>query len=191
MRIIGGKLGGQRLAASVPRGARPTSDRVREAIASVLQSRAAFDDARVLDLFAGSGALGLEALSWGARSLIAVDHHAGAIRAIRDNATALGVQDSVVVQRVDLLGDPAAAVTKIFPEGAPAVSLVFLDPPYAKAQQSGPLLDALVAHGALAPDAFAVVEHSSADAPQAPALLTKRGSYRYGDTAVALYSLSD
>lgn len=190
MRIIGGRLGGQRLSAGVPRGARPTSDRVREAIASVLQSRGAFEDADVLDLFAGSGALGLEALSRGARSLVAVDQHGGAIKAILQNARGLGVQDAVQVQRIDLLGDPAVTAARLAADNAPPFALVFADPPYAEADHSGALLDALVDAGALCPGAFVVVEHGSADTPTVPTSLTARGSYRYGDTSVELYSLS-
>lgn len=190
MRIIGGSLGGRRLSAGVPRGARPTSDRVREAIASVLESRGAFEDAIVLDLFAGSGALGLEALSRGARSVLSVDQHAGAIRAIEANAEALSLGDRVVTMRIDLLSEPEEVARKLASAG-PCFSLVFADPPYAESHHSGALLDALVAARLLSPQALVVIEYASAQPPPPPAALRQNKRYRYGDTGVELYSLED
>ena len=135
MRIIGGSLGGQRLSAGVPRGARPTSDRVREAVASVLQSRGALDDAQVLDLFAGSGALGLEALSRGARTLTAVDSQAAAIRAIVRNAQGLSVDGQLVTPRFDLLAQPDTVARRLTALSTQPFSLVFADPPTAFTRQ--------------------------------------------------------
>src|SRR6188508_16991 len=91
MRIIGGALRGQRLKARPAPSTRPTSDRVREAIASALQARELLQDARVLDLFAGTGALGLEALSWGAAALCATDSDRRAVQCIGENIRGLGV----------------------------------------------------------------------------------------------------
>lgn len=188
MRIVGGTLGGQRLVAPVPRGARPTSDRVREALASALQSRGAFDDASVLDLFAGSGALGLEALSRGAASLLAVDQSGEAVRAVRRNATALGVVERVRTHRLDLLAPPARVAERLRGFGGGPFALLLLDPPYAVAERCAALVDAMIAADLLTPDAVVAIEHAAANPPPQPDALGTPDSYRYGDTAIALYT---
>src|SRR5687767_587568 len=144
MRVIAGRYGGRRLQA--PRGAatRPTSDRVREALFSILGGRAA--GARVLDLFAGSGALGIEALSRGAASATFVDSAPAAIAALGANLEALGVPAEV--KREDALRWLRTASA-----GARQYDLVFLDPPYRRAPGLGAalsdLLPAVLAPGAL------------------------------------------
>jgi 16S rRNA (guanine966-N2)-methyltransferase len=123
MRVVAGTARGRRLSAPPGRDVRPTSDRVREAIFSSLDSMDAIHDANVVDLFAGTGALGIEALSRGARHVTFVDDSTAAIRTIADNlaATELAGTRVTVVQRdvVRWLAD------------APDADVVFADPPYA------------------------------------------------------------
>jgi 16S rRNA (guanine966-N2)-methyltransferase len=180
-RIIGGFAGSLRI--EVPRfGTRPTSDRVREAIFSALESRDALAGARVLDLYAGSGALGLEAASRGAAHVTLVDKANAASTVARSNvarvrkAAPRGVSVDVVV---------SSQPVQSFLGGADgAWDVVFLDPPY----ELGGLelvhnLEALVPR--LAPDAVVVVERSSRDrAPEWPDGLELDRRKDYGDTAL-------
>jgi 16S rRNA (guanine966-N2)-methyltransferase len=121
MRIVAGQYGGRRLAVPKDSRVRPTSDRVREAWMSILGN--ALVGARVLDLFAGSGALGLEALSRGASSATFVELNPSSLKALEQNISALAVQDGVTVHR----GDAMRFVAKL-PEAA--FDLVLADPPY-------------------------------------------------------------
>jgi len=175
MRVIAGELGGRRLA--TPRGAatRPTSERVREALFSML---GAMDGLRVLDLFAGSGALGIEALSRGAAHATFVERSAPALAALRANLAALGLVERSSVRA----GDALAAL-----RGAETYDLVFLDPPYAMAEAlAGQLSDALPA--VLAGGAR-VVSESDHRAPPALALPLAR-ERRYGDTLIRIHETS-
>ncbi len=175
MRVIAGTYGGRSLKAPPGAATRPTSDRVREALFSILGDRV--PGARVLDLFAGSGALGLEALSRGADSVTFVDDAAAAIRAVKANLETLGAGANV--QRIDALRFLAAASGK----GA-QYDLVFLDPPYRQAERLARLLsEALPA--VLAPGAVAVAE-SDRRAPLA-LNLPLHDERRYGDTLIRIY----
>lgn len=175
MRVISGRYGGRRLAAPPGSRTRPTSDRVREALFSILGAHV--DGARVLDLFAGSGALGIEALSRGALSTVFVDDAPGAIRAIRANLDALGA--TADVRRADALRFLGAASA-----GRDQYDLVFLDPPYRLADTlAGRLSEALPA--VLAPGAVAVAE-SDRRAPLALDL-PQLDERRYGDTLIRIY----
>ena len=175
MRVIAGRWGGRQLIA--PRGdaTRPTSDRVREALFSILGERVA--DARVLDLFAGSGALGLEALSRGAGEVTFVDSAEAAIRALRANLEALGGE--AVIRRAE-----AGAFLQTARREARQYDLVFLDPPYRMAARLGrELSEALPA--VLAPRSL-VVSESDRRSPLALDLpLTDER--RYGDTLIRLH----
>ena len=175
MRVIAGRYGGRRLQAPPGAATRPTSDRVREALFSVLGDRVA--GARVLDLFAGSGALGIEALSRGAAEATFVDSAPAAIRAVRANLEALGADAEV--RRADarrFLGSAPAAVRQY--------DLVFLDPPYRLAGRLGGELTAALP-AVLAPGA-AVVAESDRRAPLELGLpiLDQR---RYGDTLISIH----
>jgi 16S rRNA (guanine966-N2)-methyltransferase len=127
MRIVGGEFGGRRLVMPKDARVRPTADRVREAWMSILGEELA--DARVLDLFAGSGALGLEALSRGAASVTFVELNPPSLRALDQNITALGVQKSVTVHRGDALRYAERLSGGEF-------ELVLADPPYTTDQAS-------------------------------------------------------
>jgi 16S rRNA (guanine966-N2)-methyltransferase len=175
MRVIAGRYGGRRLQAPPGAATRPTSDRVREALFSVLGDRV--DDARVLDLFAGSGALGIEALSRGAAAATFVDSAPAAIRALRANLEALGAEAEV--RRADarrFLGGASGAARQY--------DLVFLDPPYRLAGRLGSELTAALP-AVLAPGA-AVVAESDRRAPLELGLpiLDER---RYGDTLIRIH----
>ena len=175
MRVIAGTYGGRVLRAPPGAATRPTSDRVREALFSILADRT--PGARVLDLFAGSGALGLEALSRGAAAVTFVDDAAPAIRAIQANLEALAA--TADVRRADALRFLGAAR-----ETGAQYDLVFLDPPYRLAERlAQPLSEALPA--VLAPGAVAVAE-SDRRAPLALDL-PLHDERRYGDTLIRIH----
>lgn len=173
-RIVAGAAGGRRLV--VPPSARPTTDRVREALFNVLAARMDFAGLRVLDLFAGSGALGLEALSRGAESVLLVDTDRRAVDVITRNIETLGMPGATV-RRV-----PAAALLAT-PAEAP-VDLVLADPPYdvdAAAVES--LVSSLSPNGWVAEGSVVVVERPVSSAPLVwPAGWTGWPVRRYGDT---------
>jgi 16S rRNA (guanine966-N2)-methyltransferase len=121
MRIVAGEYGGRRLVVPKDERVRPTADRVREAWMSILGN--ALPDARVLDLFAGSGALGLEALSRGAAHVTFVELHPASLRALDQNIAALGVADAVTVHRGDAMRFAERA-------GDAAFDIILADPPY-------------------------------------------------------------
>src|SRR5579875_1516369 len=171
-----GRLGGRRLAAPPGRLTRPTPERVREALFSTLGP---IGGARVLDLFAGSGALGIEAISRGAAELTLVDSSPPAIQAIRRNLSALGVEAEVRRQT-------AAAFLHDARRARRQYDLVFLDPPYAQAAGAGPeLAPALVP--VLATGARVVAE-SDRRAPLELAPLARIHERRYGDTLIQIYT---
>lgn len=174
MRIIAGIAKGRRLVA--PRGSRvrPTTDRVKEALFSMLQPR--LHGAAVLDLFAGSGALGLEALSRGASSAVLVERWGKALEAIAVNVDATGFDDRVTVLAQDV-GHALASVTGPF-------DVVVADPPYDLADVD--LSQVLVAVvPLLAEDAVVIVERAHRDGPVTwPAGLEADRVRRYGDTAL-------
>ncbi len=158
MRIIAGEWRGRKLVAPAGRETRPTADRTRETLFSMLASRlGSFEGLRVADLYAGSGALGLEALSRGAAQATFVESDRAAIRAIEANAAAMGAQD-----RASLRATSAAAL----PASEP-FDLIFADPPYAAG--SGTAAAAAVAKtGWLAPGGWMAIETRRGDAVAPP-----------------------
>lgn len=177
-RIVAGTAGGRTLRVPV-RGTRPTSDRVREALFSRLEHSGAVRGARVLDLYAGSGALGLEAASRDADCVVLVDASRDAARICRVNAAALGLADRVEV---------VTARVESYLRGAPPVEpfdLVLLDPPYDLDDDAlAEVLEALV-RGWLAPGAAVVVERSRRGRePRWPPPLYADDERAYGDTAL-------
>lgn len=174
MRVIAGRYRGATLRAPRGEATRPTSDRVREALFSILTS---VQEARVLDLFAGSGALGIEALSRGAGSAVFVDTAAAAVAVVRRNLEALRL-DAEVVQRPAIAFLASAAIR------GDEYDLLFLDPPYRLASAFGPELSVAVAP-VLAAGARVVAE-SDRRAPlelDLP-LVDER---RYGDTLIRIH----
>jgi 16S rRNA (guanine966-N2)-methyltransferase len=174
MRVIGGLYGGRVLVAPAGRATRPTSDRVREALFSILGN---IDGVRVLDLFAGSGALAIEALSRGAAQATLVDSSRSAVAAIRRNLDTLGIDADVVRQ-------PVARYLQSARRGARQYDLLFLDPPYRQAGALGRELSA-----ALAPVLSAgarVVAESDRRAPIG-LVLPLLDERRYGDTLIQIH----
>ncbi|WP_036284437.1 16S rRNA (guanine(966)-N(2))-methyltransferase RsmD [Methylocystis sp. ATCC 49242] len=176
MRIVGGALRGRALSAPRSQAIRPTSDRLRESVFDILAH--AFGDpvagAAVIDLYAGTGALGLEALSRGAARALFVDDGAEARALLRANIEALGLGGVTRVFRRD--------ATKLgqAPAGE-AFSLAFLDPPYGKGL-AAPALNALIDGGWLAKDALVVIEESADAQIELPEGLAQEDARRYGDT---------
>ena len=185
MRVIGGKLSGRRFGAPSGRGTRPTPDRVREALASALDARGALEGAAVLDLFSGTGALSFEALSRGAVSAVMIDHDPRVIRQLRESAKDLGLMSSIRIVRVNLLGDPAAAVRKL-PEVEGGYDLVFADAPYSEIGAVPALLTALISERRLSPGAWIVVERPASHDWSWPNGLARDADYRYGHTGISL-----
>ena len=171
MRVVAGELRGRRL--KRPPGARPTADRVREAIFSIL---GAVEGMRVLDLFAGSGALGIEALSRGASEAVFVERDARAAAVVRSNLADLGLEASV--QARDALGflrDPGG--------GAP-FDLVFCDPPYDLATRLGPKLAERLPP-LLCDDSLIVTESDKRAPLELPFPVERRRAY--GDTLIVVH----
>jgi 16S rRNA (guanine(966)-N(2))-methyltransferase RsmD len=176
VRVIGGSYGGRVLVAPRGRATRPTSDRVREALFSILGARVI--DAEVLDLFAGSGALGIEALSRGASRATFVDSSAAAVGAVRRNLAALGVEAEVVQAR-------AQSYCRTARERARQYDLVFLDPPYRQARDLGRELTDIL-RPVLTGDARVVAESDRRDPLRLELeLLDER---RYGDTLIHIHA---
>src|SRR5688572_27924308 len=173
MRITGGRLAGRRL--EVPRGeVRPTADRVRESLFARLGSLAG---KRVLDLYAGSGALGFEALSRGAAGVVFADRSSAACATLRKSAERLGVEGAVEIRR----GEARAVLRRL--AGGRVFGLVFLDPPLASRE----LADALRGVGAatlLAPDALVVAETDRRHPPAPVPGLAAVDERRYADTVI-------
>jgi 16S rRNA (guanine966-N2)-methyltransferase len=180
MRVVAGTFGGRRLRAVPGRDTRPTSDRVREALFSIIGGRV--EGARVLDLFAGTGALAIEALSRGADSAVLVEQAPQAVAVIRANLEDLGVGRRATVRRTRVESYLRSRRDAPF-------DLVFLDPPYAIDVGLLAGLLARLIQGALAPGALVALESSwRAEAPPWPAGLLAAEPRRYGDTALHLAS---
>jgi 16S rRNA (guanine966-N2)-methyltransferase len=199
-RIIAGTAGGRTIRTPRGQGTRPTTDRVREALFSRVEALLDLDGARVLDLYAGSGALGLEALSRGAEALVAVERHRPTARLVEQNAALLGFADRVRVHTggVDRVlaagpgsaGAPGAVDRTGGPDrtDGPGFHLVLADPPYPLGEQDlARTLAALVRHGWLEPDALVVVERSArSPRPTWPTGLDHLDTRSYGEAALHL-----
>jgi 16S rRNA (guanine966-N2)-methyltransferase len=185
MRVVGGRLKGRNLAAPSSRDIRPTADRLREALFNILIH--AYDDpiedARVLDLFAGTGALGIEAISRGAKFTLFVDNGAEARALMRDNVEALGLGGVTKVYRRDATNLGPAHPMEPF-------SLVFLDPPYAMGLADKALVS-LRDGGWLARSALLVVEEAKAAAFKAGEGFTELERRAYDDTEFVFLRAGD
>lgn len=179
MRIIAGSLRGRRLA-PVKGRIRPTAAKVREAVFDILGE--AVLGARVLDLFAGTGALGIEALSRGARQAVFVEDHPAALELLRRNLQDLGLKERSLVLPLPV----ARALKKLAVRGEP-FGVVFMDPPYG-GEVAAATLAALAASAPLLPSAWVVAEHSRREIlAESFGKLTRHALRRYGDTQVAFY----
>jgi 16S rRNA (guanine966-N2)-methyltransferase len=180
-RIIGGAVGGRRIRTPDGAGTRPTSDRVREALFSAVESAlGTLHGLRFLDLYAGSGAVGLEARSRGASSVTLVEQDRRAAAVTADNARSLGLEG------VDVVRQPVARFLAARPGGTPPYDVAFLDPPYALEDEALRADLEALGRGWLATDALVVVERSS----RRPVLGWPDGYVpsrvkRYGETALA------
>lgn len=186
MRIIGGSLGGLHLKAPKGYRVRPTADQVREAMFNILVSRFGVENIEILDLFAGTGALGIEALSRGASSAVFVDANTEAQRTIRTNLTT-----THLLGRGHLIRSYASKGIKIVEDQGLQFGGVFLDPPYREGWVDK-ILRLLASSAILAPQAWVVVEHDhqevGADEYTSLVLTDRR---RYGKTGVSFYQYQD
>lgn len=179
-RIIAGAAG--RVTLAVPKaGTRPTSDRVREALFSALEARDAIEGARVLDLYAGSAALGLEAASRGAASVVLVEKNGAAARVAKSNA---GLVTKAMRADAGRIGVVAGSVASFLASAAGPFDLVFSDPPYELGDE-GIVADLSTLVRLLAPGAVVVVERSSrSPEPAWPTGLTPAKPKKYGETTL-------
>ena len=183
MRIIGGKFSGRHIVAPKGLTSRPTADRTRESLFNILASRGdvEFEGARIIDLFAGSGALGFEAMSRGGEWCLFVETDASARGAIRDNSEALALFGVTRIHRrsaTDLGPKPAGV--------GPPFTLAFLDPPYGKGLCE-PALAALHAGGWLKPGAVAVVEQGKDEEPVMAEGFEEDDRRIYGAAQIGIY----
>jgi len=180
MRIVGGRLRGRPLAAPTSQAIRPTADRLRESLFNILVHAYGdpVTDARVLDLFAGTGALGLEALSRGAAFALFIDEGAQARALLRENVATLGLGGTTRIFRRDATKLGAAHPIEAF-------SLAFLDPPYGRGLAEEALASAR-AGGWLAPGALAVVEEAAKPGFNVPEGFEELERRSYDDSALIL-----
>jgi 16S rRNA (guanine966-N2)-methyltransferase len=184
MRIVGGRLKGRTLLTPSSRAIRPTSERLRESIFDILEHRfpGHIEGARVVDLFAGTGALAIEALSRGARFALFVDNGAEARALLRGNVEALALGGLTRIWRADATKLGSA------PGGGP-FALAFVDPPYGQGL-SAPALASLIKGGWLTPNALCVVEEAAKAEIAAPAGLALIDERVYGDTRIGIFQTS-
>jgi 16S rRNA (guanine966-N2)-methyltransferase len=180
MRIVGGDLGGRVVRAPAGAATRPTSEKVREAMFGILDRLGSpMEGARVLDLFAGSGALGIEALSRGASHATFVDFGKLPLGVIRGNLNDLGLEPRATVVGSDAVAAAARPVAQPF-------DFVFIDPPYASDLATRASLALPAAN--LAPEATIIIEHDRRHAPpERLGSLVRIDERRYGDTLVSFY----
>ena len=178
MRVVAGRFGGRRLQAPPGRGTRPTSDRVREALFSTLGP---LDGARVLDLFAGSGALAIEALSRGAASALLVERDPRTVAVIRGNLEALGLE----APEATVHAGPARAALRSASARGDTYDLIFLDPPYRSAPELGRELSAALGP-LLAAGGRAITESDRRNPLALDLPLTHER--RYGDTLIRIHT---
>jgi 16S rRNA (guanine966-N2)-methyltransferase len=179
MRVIGGEFKGRKLL--VPRGGkvRPTSDRVREAIFDILGPGWNFQ--RALDLFAGTGSLGIEALSRGTPEVVFVEQGKGALTILRGNVKALGLKS-----RVWVLPLAAKRGLAVLGEKEEAFDLIFMDPPYGKGLV-GKTLEEIARRGIITSSGTIVAEHSPREELLPPPGLVLSQQRRYGDTSLSFF----
>lgn len=177
MRIIAGRFKGRRLSPPTWDGLRPTSDKLRETLFNVLAPR--MPGARVLDAFAGTGALGFEALSRGASAVVFVESDRRAAALIERNAANCGVEADYTIH----IGDAAVWMTRL--AGGPPFDLILLDPPYSSPQ----IADVLAAAaGCLTPEGVLVLERATRQEVAVPTSLVRVRDIRSGDSSLTLFA---
>lgn len=183
MRITAGGERGRRLLAPPRRGLRPTSERVREALFSILQGR--IEGARLLDLYAGTGAVGLEALSRGAAHVDFVEVNRQALRVLRGNLARCGVTDGASVHPVRV-----ETLCRSWTSAMSPVDVVFADPPYGDSSWRE-VLAAFAPRAPLGSGGVVVLEHATREpVPKQVGRLGQLRQYRYGDTMLTLFGLT-
>jgi 16S rRNA (guanine966-N2)-methyltransferase len=176
MRVTGGTGRGRRLQMPRGEGVRPTSDKVKQALFNILQDR--IEGASLLDLFAGTGGIGIEALSRGARRVVFVDSSRQSLEAIKKN-----VEQSGFSSQAQVIAAEAASFLKKTIE---SFDIVFLDPPYAEEQQ--PLLERIAGSKAVNSSSIVIAEHfKKQPSPEQAGGLVLQREARYGDTVLAFY----
>lgn len=185
VRIIAGRFGSRRLAAPAGEATRPTSDRLRETLFNVLAPR--IEGAAFLDLYAGSGAVGLEAFSRGAASVVFVERAPAALKALRSNLAQLGLNQGLRV----VSGDVRSFLRRARGDAPQPFELVFLDPPYRNEEEYASTLDSLggVAAGLAAAGGLVVAEHGrKQQLESAYGCLRRVRLLEQGDAALSFYS---
>ena len=184
MRVIGGTASGRRLVCAAGRLTRPTPDRVKGSLFNILGQ--AFSGEYVLDLFSGTGALSIEALSRGASRAVLVEMGAAPIKAIRRNLAAAGFEDRAVLYEMDV--ERAIEVVARDARGERGFDLIFAGPPYAWDREA-PLIEDLSRLRMLAPGGVAVFQHATRRAlPGAAATWHRFDHRKFGDTSLSFYS---
>lgn len=184
MRIVGGRARGITLSSVRGSGLRPTTDRVRGAIFSMLEARQTLMEARGLDLYAGTGAIGIEALSRGASQVDFVEQSPKLCAVIRKNVSRAGFDT-----QAEVLAMPVARALETL---TGPYDLVFMDPPYDESESLREVIRTLLDAGMMAPGGMLVIEQASRDRHDfSGAGLHSVQEKRYGDTAVSLYSVGE
>lgn len=180
MRVIAGELKGRKLTAVPGKSTRPTTDKVKESVFNIIGPY--FDGGKVLDLFAGTGSLGIEALSRGMSRGVFIDKDVKALQIVRKNIEACRLEEQASVNR----NDARKAIVQLAEKGE-IFDLVFLDPPY-HMNMIPALVNELDQHGLLAEGAVIVAEHSAdTELPDEVASLKRWKQVTYGETSVSFY----
>jgi 16S rRNA (guanine966-N2)-methyltransferase len=185
MRVIAGIYRSRILKSLKGLALRPTSDRLRETLFNVLAPN--ITGSRFIDLFAGTGAIGIEALSRGAAEVVFIENHAPAATLIRRNLESLGISTGATVLAVDALRGLAMLAARTN-SGAPAFDHIFLDPPYAAAEDYSRALEFIGSADIMAPGGIVVAEHRrNFDLPEEPSAIKRFRVLKQGDAALSFY----
>jgi len=179
LRVISGNLKGKRLFSSKGQMLRPTSDRVKEAIFDILRDQ--FQGQNVLDLFAGTGALGIECLSRGASRAVFVEENPRSLSALRRN-----IEGCRLKEQVEVMGRKVLPALKILDAREEAFGIIFLDPPYDKGEARR-VLEVLSRSSILTPGTLVVAEHSLSEEIDSISLLQRIDLRKYGRTLVSFF----
>lgn len=188
MRVIAGTYRSRILKSLKGLRLRPTSDRLRETLFNVLGSTVS--GVRFLDIFAGTGAVGIEAISRGASEVVFIENHAPAAALIRKNLDSLGVRSGITVLGVDALRGLEMLVAASRKEGNSPFDFVFLDPPYAATEEYARVLRFLGSAPFLAPGSIVIAEHRhNFELPARAGALLRYRILKQGDAALSFYRL--